>query len=87
MFHSDLGKDADDSFFALVKPVLESESRDLFSKVLASYGEVVVEAIKNAAKENMDDAVKLLKLCLPELRTVLGRQRRDYGISDKFKPE
>ena len=42
VLHSDLGKDADESFFDLVEPVLESETSELFSKVLASYGEVVV---------------------------------------------
>ena len=51
VLHSDLAKNADDSFFALVKPVLESESSELFSKLLASYGEVVVEAIRSAAKK------------------------------------
>ena len=75
VLHSDLGKEADDSFFTLVEPVLESESNELFSKVVGSYSEVVVEAIRSGAKENMEDAVKLLNLCLPELKTVLGRQR------------
>lgn len=55
--------------------------------VAASYGESVIGAIREAAGENMADAVSLLNICLPELQTVLARQRRDYGPSEEFPAE
>ena len=87
ILYRDLGKTANEMFFALDCPVFESVSTELFHGVLASYGENVVYSIKEAAMENIDDCVTLLNLCLPEMRTVLARQRRDYGISEQFPAE
>ena len=87
ILHTDLGKQYDDRFFALQEPVMESENTELFQGVAASYGEAVVQAVRDTAEENMKECVTLLNLCLPEMRTVLARQRRDYGISDEFEPE
>ena len=87
ILYNDLGKTASEKFFALDVPVLDSVSDDMFSGVLSSYGEVVVTAIKDAAEENISDCVSLLNLCLPELRTVLARQRRDYGLSQEYPAE
>ena len=87
VLYKDLGKSANEKFFELNKTVLDSVPNDLLSGVLSSYGDVVVAAIKDAAEENLPDCVSLLNLCLPELRTVLARQRRDYGISEDFPAE
>lgn len=87
LLHSDLGKVADDKFFALEGSVFESVSQEVFEGVAASYRESVIGAIREAAGENMADAVSLLNICLPELQTVLARQRRDYGLSEEFPAE
>ena len=73
-----------EDFFKLEAPVLESEDTELFSGVLKSYGEPVVQAINQTALEHIEDSVTLVNVCLPNLAVVLARQRRDYGISDKF---
>ena len=52
--------------------------------VKKSYGEEVLEAVKNITKKCEKEVISLANLCLPELRTVLARQRRDYGISEDF---
>ena len=67
--------------------MLESVSAPLFGGVVASYGEAVINSVREAAKENMDDALTMLNICLPELQTVLARQRRDYGLSEDFPAE
>ena len=85
--YRDLGKVATSEFFSLDNPVLESVSAERFAGVIASYGPVVVTAIRDAAAEQMDDCVALLNLMLPDLRTVLARQRRDYGLSEEFPAE
>ena len=59
----------------------------LFEGVRASYGEAVINSVREAAKENMDDALTLLDICLPELQAVLARQRQDYGLSEDFPAE
>ena len=56
----------------------------MFSGVKKSYGEEVLEAVKNNAKKCEKEVISLANLCLPKLRTVLDRQRRDYGISEEF---
>ena len=67
--------------------MLESVSAPLFGGVVASYGEAVINSVREAAKENMDDALTMLNICLPELQTVLARQRRGYGLSEDFPAE
>ena len=37
--------------------------------------------------DNSEDAVKLLSLIVPELRTVLARQQRDYVINEEYPAE
>ena len=87
LLYSDLGKAANESFFNLEGPVFESVSTTLFDGVAASYGEAVISSVREAAKENISDTLTLLNICLPELRTVLARQRRDYGLSEDFPAE
>lgn len=85
--YTDLGKVVDEKFFDFECPVFESVSQELFNGVLHSYGSTVVGAIREAAADNITDAVSLLRMCLPELQTVLARQRRDYGLSEEFPAE
>ena len=85
--YADLGKVADESFFDLEGAVFESVSAEMFNGVVASYGEAVISSVREAAKENISDTLTLLNICLPELQTVLARQRRDYGLSEEFPAE
>ena len=71
-------------FFAFSSPQFDGVGQDLFRGVKDSYGEEVLEAVKNIAKNCEKEVISLANLCLPELRTVLARQRRDYGISEEF---
>ena len=87
ILYRDLRKAVNEDFFKLEAPVLESEDTELFSGVLKSYGEPVVQAIKETALEHIEDSVTLVNVCLPNLAVVLARQRRDYGISDEFPAE
>ena len=49
-----------------------------------SYSSSCVEALKSTSEDHTQDCVKLANFIIPELRIVLARQRRDYGISDDF---
>ena len=82
-----MGKVADMSFFGLEGAVFESVSTEMFNGVVASYGEAAISSVREAAKENISDTLTLLNICLPELETVLARQRRDYGLSEEFPAE
>ena len=55
--HSDLGKMVDSTFFSLEGPVLESETEELFTGIMASYGKSVVAAVREAAEEHLEDFV------------------------------
>ena len=56
--------------------------RHCFAKLQTSY------SIGNQISiENMDAAIKFGNSMLPEMQETLARQRRDYGISEKFQPE
>ena len=46
LLHRDLGMMVKEDFFAFESPVLESETKELFSGVLAGYGDSVVLAVK-----------------------------------------
>ena len=74
--------------FPLSLMVIQCETTKDIAKqvdfVKKSYGEEVLEAVKNIAKKCEKEVISLANLCLPELRTVLARQRRDYGISKDF---
>ena len=85
--YKDLGKMVDSTFFSLEGPVLESETEELFTGVMASFGKSVVAAVREAAEEHLEDCVTLTNLCFPKMRTVLARQRRDYGLSEEFPEE
>ena len=74
------------SFFDFKEPRFNAVSSELFEGVKQSYGANVVETVSSFCQEFGDDAVKLVNLLLPELRKVLGRQRRDYGLDPTAFP-
>ena len=47
----------------------------------------MIQAVTDIIIQHLDEAVKLGNFCQSGLREVLGRQRRDYGLSDDFPPE
>ena len=55
--------------------------------MLASYGDPVIAAVREAAQDYLEDCVILANVILPDLAVVLARQRRDYGISEEFPAE
>ena len=75
------------AFFELNSPWYPGISVDMFNAVKESYGIEVVASVKDVVQEHLESAVKLANHMQPGLRTTLGRQRRDYGISDEFLPE
>ena len=87
LLHRDLGKEVKEDFFTFEAPVLESETQEMFSGVLAGYGRSVVSAVKEVAAEHMEDCIALVNICFPGMRTVLARQRKDYGLSEEFPAE
>ena len=74
-------------FFKLEKPKFEGVSKELFEGVKKSYTKEVVDTISESGTQYKEHCVKLANFIMPELRTVLARQRRDYGISEEFKAE
>ena len=87
LLHRDLGKQVTEEFFTFEAPVIESETQELFPGVLAGYGDSVISAVKEVAKDHMEDCLALVNICFPGLQTVLARQRRDYGLSEEFPAE
>ena len=43
--------------------------------------------MNTVVQNHLESVVKLANFMQPGLQTVLGRQRRDYNISDEFPPE
>ena len=82
--YADMEEPVSESFFSFDEPQFSAVEANLFEGVKESYNESVVEAVITASQENGDQCVKLANFIIPELRTVLARQRRDYGISEEF---
>ena len=84
--HDQLGRNITPEFFTLQSPLFDCVSPDLFEGVKKSYNIKfnVVSSVATMSSKYLDDCLKLANLILPELKTVLGRQRRDYGISEQF---
>ena len=51
-----------------------------------SYKQEVLSVVTRVASEHKEDVINLAKGILPHLRTVLARQRRDYGIDEERFP-
>ena len=73
-----------DDFFLLQQPRLDGVGCDLFDNVKEQYGMAVVESVIETAKEYMDEVVMVANFTMEELRIVLARQRRDYGIAEDY---
>ena len=76
----------DASFLTLSEPLFPGVSVDLFTGVKLSYGEKVLQATIDVAQEHAEDVVLLINHMLPEMATILARQRRDYGIDPENFP-
>lgn len=82
--YSSMETEVTQSFFHFARPQFAGVSTDLFDAVQVSYSKVCIDAVRTVSKENIDHCVKLANFIIPEMRVVLARQRRDYGISDDF---
>ena len=71
---------------SLASPLFAGVSEELFEAVKSSYGQDVVESVREAAEEHSEDVALLVKHMLPELATTLARQRRDYGLDEEAFP-
>ena len=81
-----MAKDVSDDFFDFTKPSYEGVSERMLKGVKESYGVEVLDSVTSMAKEYKVEVLKLVKLMTPELREVLARQRRDYGIDEEKFP-
>ena len=81
-----MAKDVSDDFFDFTKPSYEGVSERMLKGVKESYGVEVLDSVTSMAKEYKVEVLKLVKLMTPELREVLARQRRDYGIEEEKFP-
>ena len=76
----------DVTFFHFASPKFKAVSEEMFKGVKESYGTEVIEVVKSYSVEYGSEAVKLVNLMLPQLRVVLGRQRRDYSLDEEAFP-
>ena len=76
----------DITFFHFSSPRFKAVSDSLFSHVKESYGVNIVDSVKAFAEDYGEEGVKLVNMMLPELRKVLGRQRRDYCLDEAAFP-
>ena len=84
--HTSLGETASNIFISFEKPQFGGVSDKLFNAVKKSYGEDVLMSVTDVAEQHKGEVMKLTKLLLPEMRKVLARQRRDYGIDEDAFP-
>ena len=73
-------------FIQLDKPHFPGVSDELFTAVRNSYGNTVLQAVKQVSMEQEEDVLMLINLMLPEMAKTLGRQRRDYGLDEVAFP-
>ena len=86
--HTSLGQPVTDAFITFIKPEYAGVSEELFSGVKENYGKEVLKVVSELAEDHIEDVRKLTNLMLPELQTVLARQRKDYGIDqDEYEME
>jgi hypothetical protein len=74
-------------FFQFTHPSFKGVSNEMFENVKKSYKNDVLAAVTAVAEEHTEEVLKLVNLIIPNLRTVLARQRRDYGISEDYPAE
>lgn len=85
LYHS-MEKEVSENFYTFAKPEFEGVKQELLEGVKISYREEVLQGVTEVAREHKDEVIKLASVMLPHLRTVLARQRRDYGIDEKKFP-
>ena len=73
-----------EGFFDFKEPQFTGVSTALFDAVKESYSSSCVDSLRAVSKDNVQHCVKLANFLIPEMRVVLAKQRRDYGISDDF---
>ena len=73
-------------FFRFDEPAFGGISAELFTQVKESYRMSVIEAVIQVANEFQEETLAFANFVRPELRTVLARQRRDYGLDDEQFP-
>ena len=76
----------DESYFSCNKPSLAGVSDELFSSVKKGYTQEVVDVVVEQANLYKEEVMTLTNLTMVEVRKVLARQRRDYGIDEKQFP-
>lgn len=81
-----MAKNVRDDFFDFTKPSYEGVSERMLNGVKESYGTEVLDSVTSMAKEYKVEVLNLVKLMTPELRDVLARQCRDYGIDEEKFP-
>ena len=74
------------SFFVFEKPAFCGISDQLFLRVKESYGLPVLHAVSSVALDHKEELVMLTNLMLSEMKIVLARQRRDYGVDEEAFP-
>ena len=84
--HAGLGQPMSDDFTSFISPEFPGVSDDLFLGVKENYKEEVLNAVSELAAEHIEEVRKLTNLMLPEMQTVLARQRKDYGIDEESFP-
>ena len=75
-----------DNFFSFAEPEFDGVSDELFKAVKKSYKDEVLLVVSEVAEQYKEEVIKLTRLMLPEMRKVLARQRRDYGIDEEAFP-
>ena len=76
----------DASMLTMGHPIFPGVSEKLFKSVKKSYGEKVVDLVREVGEEHVEDVVLLVNHMLPELATTLARQWRDYGLDTENFP-
>ena len=66
-------------------PQYSDISDELFENVKKGYKSHVVQSVKEYVFHHLEEALKLANFFQPDLAETLARQRKDYGLSDKFK--
>ena len=84
--HSSMSQPVSAEFFMFKEPAFLGVSKDLFDRIKESYGLSVVDSVTQVSDQYKEEMVKVINLMLPELRTVLARQRRDYGLDEDNFP-
>ena len=82
-----MGDPVPDEFFKLDKPWFNVVSKGCLKGVKESYNVNVVNAVEDMSNTHMQQCIDQANLIIPELKVVLDRRRRNYGISDDFTVE